>query len=498
METSVIIAFIIYLCGMLAVGAFFYKKTATVTDYFLGGRKIGAWVTSMSAQASDMSGWLLMGLPGAAYISGLSSAWIAIGLAIGTYLNWKIVAKRIRQYTKVAGDSITLPSYFRHRFHDEKGILSIISAIFILIFFLFYTASGFVSCAKLFSSVFGFDYIPSLIFGCLIIICYTFAGGFFAVSYTDFFQGILMFFAVIIVPSIALNSVGGMSNFTSEINAINSNMFNIFKNLDGSNLSFISVVSLLAWGLGYCGQPHILIRFMGISSPSEIQKARRISTVWVIFSLSAAVFIGMVGRVYLNLDSVLDATSAETVYILMVSQAFPGFFGGILLCAVLASIMSTSDSQLLVTASAITEDFYKLFNKNVSDKQLMLIGRGSVIVVAIIASFIASDPDSSILSLVSYAWAGFGATFGPLVVLSLFWRRTTLKGGIAGVISGGLVTIIWNNIATATGGAGIFGLYEIVPGFIVSLIAIIVVSRLDEEPSKEILDQFDSYTLCEE
>lgn len=496
MDSSVVIAFILYMCGMIGIGTYFYKKTSSVNDYFLGGRKIGAWVTSMSAQASDMSGWLLMGLPGAAYISGISSSWIAIGLGVGTYLNWKIVAKRIRQYTKVAGDSITLPSYFRNRFRDEKGILSIISSIFILIFFLFYTASGFVSCAKLFSTVFNFSYMSSLIFGCVVIICYTFAGGFFAVSWTDFFQGILMFVAIILVPTVALNSIGGVSTFTNEINEINVNMFNLFKDVDGSNLSLISIISLLAWGLGYFGQPHILIRFMGISSPGEIQKSRRIATVWVIFSLSAAVIIGMVGRVYL--DTPLTGVDTETVYILMVSQAFPGFVGGILLCAVLASIMSTSDSQLLVTASAITEDIYKLYNKNVSEKQLMMIGRGSVILVAIIACCIASNPDSSILGLVSYAWAGFGATFGPLVILSLFWRRTTLKGAIAGVFTGGVVTILWNLIATSLNFAGIFALYELVPGFVASLVAIIVISNLDSEPSAEILAEFDSYTSCEE
>ncbi|ONI45102.1 sodium/proline symporter [Candidatus Epulonipiscioides gigas] len=496
MNYSVMIAFIVYIAFMVAIGAYFYKKTTNVSDYFLGGRKLGAWVTSMSAQASDMSGWLLMGLPGAAYFSGLSAGWIAIGLGIGTYLNWLIIAKRIRQYTKVAGDSITLPSYFTHRFRDEKGILSMICAMFILIFFLFYTASGFVACAKLFSSVFGLGYHVSLIFGGIIIIAYTFAGGFFAVSWTDFFQGILMFFAIIIVPSVAIFDLGGAANFVNEINNINPNMFSIFKNVDGSTLSLIGTISLLAWGLGYCGQPHILIRFMGISSPSEIKKSRKIATIWIIFSLTAATLIGMVGRAYLTTP--LDAITSETVYIEMVSKMFPGFLGGILLCAVLASIMSTADSQLLVTASAITEDFYKFFNKEVSEKQLMWIGRWSVIIVAIVACSIASNPESSVLGLVSYAWAGFGATFGPLVVLSLFYKRTTLKGAIAGVISGGVTTIVWQQVALAMDGAGIWGLYEIVPGFLISLIVIILVSKLDKEPAQEILDEFDRYTLCEE
>ncbi|WP_305766797.1 sodium/proline symporter PutP [Candidatus Epulonipiscium viviparus] len=496
MDYSVIIAFVIYIAFMVAIGGYFYKKTATVNDYFLGGRKLGAWVTSMSAQASDMSGWLLMGLPGAAYFSGLSAGWIAVGLGVGTYLNWLIIAKRIRQYTKVAGDSITLPSYFTHRFRDEKGVLSMICAMFILIFFLFYTASGFVACAKLFSSVFGLSYHVSLIFGGVIIIAYTFAGGFFAVSWTDFFQGILMFFAIIIVPAVAIFELGGPVDFVSEINNINPNMFAVFKNADGSTLSFIGTISLLAWGLGYCGQPHILIRFMGISSPAEIKKSRRIATVWIIFALVAATLIGMVGRAYLTTP--LDAVTSETVYIEMVSAMFPGFFGGILLCAVLASIMSTADSQLLVTASAITEDFYKFFNKDVSEKQLMWIGRGSVIVVAIVACSIAANPESSVLGLVAYAWAGFGATFGPLVVLSLFYRRTTLRGAIAGVIAGGVTTIVWQQVALAMNGVGIWGLYEIVPGFLISLAVIVIVSNLDRAPSAEILEEFDRYTLCEE
>lgn len=497
LDYSVILAFVIYMAGMVAIGLYFYKKTQSTTDYFLGGRKLGAWVTSMSAQASDMSGWLLMGLPGAAYISGLSASWIALGLGIGTYLNWRIVAKRIRQYTKVAGDSITLPSYFSTRFRDESGIISSISALFILIFFLFYTASGFVGCAKLFSSTFGTSYLTSLIIGGIVIISYTFAGGFLAVSWTDFFQGILMFFAIIIVPTVALNSVGGTQEFITQIKDVNPYMLDIFKNADGTNLSIISTISLLAWGLGYCGQPHILVRFMGISSPNEIKKSRRIATVWIIFALSAATIIGMLGRVYLDVQ--LDSITSETVYIEMVSQMFPSFFGGILLCAVLASIMSTADSQLLVTASAITEDFYaKMLNKNATPKQLVVISRLVVIVVAIVACVIASNPESSVLDLVAYAWAGFGATFGPLVIMSLFYRNTTRNGALAGIVSGGVTTIVWQQLAKTFGTDGIFGLYEIVPGFVISIILIFVVSKLDKQPCAEILEEFDSYTNCNE
>ena len=493
-KLPVILAFACYLIFMIGIGMYFYGKNRTTDEYFLGGRRLGSWVVSMSAQASDMSGWLLMGLPGAAYLSGISAGWIAIGLAIGTYLNWLFVAKRLRQYTKVADDAITLPQFFKNRFHDSTGMISVVSAIFILVFFLFYTASGFVSCAKLFSSVFGLNYYVALVIGAVVVISYTFAGGFFAVCWTDFFQGLLMFFCVLAVPTIAINSMGDFSSFLSNVEAFNPNFLSMF--VDGATnepYTFLGIVSLVAWGLGYFGQPHILVRFMGIESPAAIKKSRRIATVWVLISLTAAVLIGLSGRMYLG-DMLLEGGAQETVYITMVSKIFPVFIGGIFLSAILAAIMSTADSQLLVTASAITEDFYhNKIRPNASPSELMWVSRICVMAVALIAVFIATDQDSTVLGLVSYAWAGFGSAFGPLVLCSLFWKRTNKYGAYAGIVVGGLTSIIWAQLK-----GGIFDLYEIVPGFVFGLIAIIIVSLLTPAPNAEIIREFESYSSCEE
>lgn len=493
-KLPVILAFACYLIFMIGIGMYFYGKNRTTDEYFLGGRRLGSWVVSMSAQASDMSGWLLMGLPGAAYLSGISAGWIAIGLAIGTYLNWLFVAKRLRQYTKVADDAITLPQFFKNRFHDSTGMISVVSAIFILVFFLFYTASGFVSCAKLFSSVFGLNYYVALVIGAVVVISYTFAGGFFAVCWTDFFQGLLMFFCVLAVPTIAINSMGDFSSFLSDVEAFNPNFLSMF--VDGATnepYTFLGIVSLVAWGLGYFGQPHILVRFMGIESPAAIKKSRRIATVWVLISLTAAVLIGLSGRMYLG-DMLLEGGAQETVYITMVSKIFPVFIGGIFLSAILAAIMSTADSQLLVTASAITEDFYhNKIRPNASPSELMWVSRICVMAVALIAVFIATDQDSTVLGLVSYAWAGFGSAFGPLVLCSLFWKCTNKYGAYAGIVVGGLTSIIWAQLK-----GGIFDLYEIVPGFVFGLIAIIIVSLLTPAPNAEIIREFESYSSCEE
>ena len=427
-----IAAFCCYLIFMLCIGMYFVGKNRTTNEYFLGGRQLGSWVTSMSAQASDMSGWLLMGLPGAAYLSGISAGWIAIGLAIGTYLNWLLVAKRLRQYTKTAGDAITLPQFFKNRFHDESGWISVIAAVFILVFFLFYTASGFVSCAKLFSSVFGIPYMVSLLVGAVVVISYTFAGGFFAVCWTDFFQGILMFFCVLAVPTIAIFSMGGPTEFFSQVEAFNPNFLNML--VDG------------ATGVPYTA--------MGI----------------------------------------INDGNQETIYISMVAKIFPVFIAGIFLSAILAAIMSTADSQLLVTASAITEDFYhNKIRQNASEKELMWVSRGCVMAVAIIAVLIATNQNSTILGLVSYAWGGFGSAFGPLVLCSLFWRRTNKQGAYAGIIVGGVVDLVWAQLS-----GGIFDLYEIVPGFVFGLLAIVVVSLLTPAPTKAVTDEFDSYHHCAE
>ncbi len=491
---AVIFAFGLYLLFMLLIGWISYGKTQNTTDYFLGGRALGSWVTSMSAQASDMSGWLLMGLPGYAYLAGFESAWIALGLAIGTYLNWKFVAKRLRNYTEIANNSITIPAFFGNRFRDDTKVLRVVSAIFILIFFLIYTASAFVASAKLFTTVFGLSYMTALLIGGLVVISYTFLGGFFAVCWTDFFQGMLMFFSVIIVPVVAMFSLGGPNETLHKIKTLNTEFLNPFTATDGKTLSIIALISLVAWGLGYFGQPHILIRFMGIKSARDIKKSRRIAMVWVVISLAAAVLIGTIGRVFLTEN--LGANASETVYITMVGKIFPSFIAGILLSSILAAIMSTADSQLLVTASAITEDFYKaIFRKNAGEKELMWVSRLTVIAVAVVAISIAMNPNNTVLGLVEYAWGGFGATFGPIILLSLFWKRTTRNGALAGIVVGGITTIVWRYLGETLG--GFFELYEIVPGFIFSMIAIIIVSLLGKMPSKEILDEFESVNQYE-
>lgn len=484
---TIIVIFVLYLVMMLTIGLIAYKKTSNTEDYFLGGRKLGSWVVSLSAQASDMSGWMLMGLPGAAYIAGLEAGWIALGLTIGTYFNWKLVAKRIRNYTEVC-NAITIPQFLGNRYRDEQNILRIVSSLFILIFFLVYTASAFVSGGKLFSTVFGIDYTLALLICAVVVVSYTYAGGFFAVCWTDLIQGILMFIAIVIVPCAAVVSMGGIGATIARIESININMLDPFVTLDGTHITMITVISSLAWGLGYFGQPHILVRFMGIDNAKSIKKSRLIAMVWVIFSLTAATMVGLLGRVFLTQD--LSNSSGETVYILMVMKILPLIIAGIFLAAILAAVMSTADSQLLVTASAITEDFYKAkLRKNASDKELMIVSRLTVLVVSIIAVLIALNPNNTVLGLVENAWAGFGATFGPIMIFSLFWKRTTKKGAIAGLVTGGVTAIVWRNLGNIYG--GIFSLYEIVPGFILSAIAIYIVSKLDKEPSKEIQDEFD-------
>lgn len=484
-EISIIISFVIYFLALLFAGIYFYKRTTSTSEYLLGGRSLNSWVTSLSAQASDMSGWLLLGLPGAAYLSGLEASWIAIGLAIGTYLNWKFIAKRLRQYTEIAGDSLTLSDFFENRFRDKKKILRLVSAIFILVFFIVYTSSGFVAGGKLFSTAFGLPYFTALTIGVLFLVSYTFLGGFLAVCWTDFFQGMLMLVAILIVPLMAVKLLGGPGATIDLIHLVNPELLNPFTAADGSPISALALISLLAWGLGYFGQPHILVRFMAISSSSQIKKARIIAIVWVILSLSAAVLVGLVGRVYLTTP--LIGADSEKVFMIMAQEMFPTILTGFLLAAILSAIMSTADSQLLVSASALSEDFYKAFLRpNASGKELLWVSRLTVVFVSIIAYVLAFNPESSILDLVAYAWAGFGAVFGPTIILSLFWKRMTGRGALAGMITGGIIVILWKNLQ-----GGIFELYEIVPGFICSVIAIVVFSLLDKEPSQEILDEFE-------
>ena len=480
---SIIIAFVLYLLLMMMIGIYYYRRTHSMADYILGNRRLGPWVTSMSAKASDMSGWMLMGLPGAAYVSGLNAGWIAVGLALGTYANWKFVAKRLRKYTELANNSLTLPDFLRNRYMDHSDLLRIIPAIFILIFFIIYTSSGFVAGGKLFETIFHLPYNVSVLLGAGVVIFYTLAGGFLAVAATDFIQGVMMFFAIIIVPGMAIYALGGINDTASAINLINPNFFNPLINGDGSTITFISFISLVGWGLGYFGQPHILVRFMAIRNAKEISQATHIAMTWVVISLASAVAVGMVGHAYLT--SPLDGSATETIFLVLTHELFSPFASGLIMAAVLAAIMSTASSQLLVAASAFAQDFYRaVFCKGKEAKELVWISRISVLAISAIAIALAMNPDSLILDIVAYAWAGFGAAFGPALLFSLFWRRTTRNGALAGIVVGGLTVLIWKQFA-------LWGLYEIIPGFLFASIAIIIVSLIGKPPSKEITDRFD-------
>ena len=505
-----VIVFIVYLLGMLAIGVYFWKKNKNLNDYVLGGRGLNVWVAALSAQASDMSGWLLMGLPGLAFLyylteggamgasyAGMGEAiWTAIGLAAGTYLNWLLVAKRLRKYTQVAGDSITMPDYFQNRFHSKNNALRIISALFILVFFLLYTASGFAAGSKLFQMVFGLDYKTALIIGAVIIISYTFLGGFLAVCWTDLIQGLLMFAAIIITPIVCVFRLGGIGETVSMFHANNLEwgvQAHFLPHTAAGTLSLTVLFSGLAWGLGYFGQPHILSRFMAIRSSKDVRPARIIAMIWVVLSLAAAVVVGIVGTLYLQkyhpagIEMLL--ADREKIFMVLVTNLFPALIAGVLLTAILAAIMSTADSQLLVTSSCVANDFYRaLFKKDASQKELLWVSRITVIVVSVIAVLIALDPDSSVFALVSNAWAGFGATFGPAILISLYWKRMTTKGALAGIISGGVTVILWLVLKAYTG----ITLYEMIPGVAVSTLFIFIVSLLDKKPEQAVIDEFDS------
>ena len=513
----VLSSFIVYLMIMIVIGFVCSKNTQNNEDYFLGGRNLGGWTAALSAQASDMSGWLLMGLPGSVYLAGTGEIWIAIGLLIGTILNWYIVSARLRKYTIISGNSLTIPSFFQNRYRDEKGIIKIVSAVIIAIFFAVYTASAFSSGAKLFATLFSngsaqdsnYDtiYIVGLCIAAFVILVYTFMGGFKAVCITDFLQGLLMLVAIMAVPVIAYAMVTYNNGFAQSLTAHGvenaGNYLNFLKNDDGTPVSTVSIISNLSWGLGYFGMPHILIRFMAVKNSREMKKSRTIAIIWVVISLVASCFIGLVARAYLTTE--LNKTTSETAFIRLIQEIFSGngviiFIGGIFLCGILAAIMSTADSQLLVTASAISEDMYKgTIKKNASEKSALLIGKIAVVVVAVIAFLIALDPNSSIMALVSDAWAGFGSAFGPVVLLALFWKRSTLAGAISGMATGALTVIIWDYIPLV-GGQTIYAassLYSLVPGFAFALIVNFVVSLLTKKPSKEIIDEFESVKTTE-
>ena len=483
-DLTIINTFVLYIGIMMAIGVYYYRRTRNMSDYFLGNRKLGAWVTSLSAEASDMSGWMLMGLPGYAYMAGISAFWIALGLVLGTWVNWVVVAKRLRIFTRVMGNAITLPEYFDNRFYDKHKKLRIASAFFIFIFFLIYTSSSFVAGGKLFNTAFGLDYRYSLFLTAGIVVFYTLMGGFAAVCWTDLFQGFLMFFSILVVPITAMYTIGGVDATIQRLNSISPNYFNLFQGADGSMLSLTAIISLLAWGLGYFGQPHILVRFMAIRNPRSIKQATHIAVTWVVISLAMAVLVGLTGRVYLG--DILKGGAAETVFIQMTGHFYHPFVAGIITSGILGAIMSTSDSQLLVAASSFTTDFYKiLINPKASAGELVRMSRMMIIVVSALSLVLAMNPDSMILNIVSYAWAGFGAAFGPLVLFSLFWRRMTTDGAFAGIVVGGTTVLVWKNFFAFT------GVYEIIPGFILSSLAILLVSHLDKEPEPDVVARYD-------
>lgn len=490
MNTPVLVVFVLYVLMMIGIGFIFYKRNNTVSDYILGGRSLNPWVAAMSAQASDMSGWLLTGLPGLAYASAAGTkeaVWTAIGLLVGTYLNWLFVAKRLRAYTEVASDSITMPTFFQNRFKIENNYIRIICALFILFFFLIYTASMFVAGAKLFSTVFGISYTTALVVGGAVIITYTVLGGFLAVSWTDFIQGILMFAALISVPLIVIFHDGKVDAGDGLLLVKEG-----FTQLGtSSDFSIIVIFSALAWGLGYFGQPHILARFMGIRKPSFVRPARIISIVWVVISMIGALMVGMLGKAFFADAPLADG---ETVFMTTIQELCPPVIEGILLAAILAAIMSTADSQLLVSSSAFAEDIYAAFDKKASTKKLVWISRATVIVISVIALFIGRKPESKVFDLVSYAWAGFGAAFGPAVLFSLFWKRMNKNGVYAGIISGGILAIVFNTLKNMhlSGVWGkIFGVYELLPAFVLSCLFIIVFSLISKAPSQDVLDDFE-------
>ncbi|WP_019243508.1 MULTISPECIES: sodium/proline symporter PutP [Bacillus] len=479
MELGVVVSILVYLAGMLILGYAAYKKTSNLSDYMLGGRGLGPVVTALSAGASDMSGWLLMGLPGSMYLTGLSAGWIVIGLTIGAYLNWLYVAPRLRTYTEIARNSITIPDYFENRFKDQTRILRITSAIVIIIFFTFYTSSGMVAGGELFKTAFGIDYKMGILLTAGVVILYTLFGGFLAVSWTDSVQGLIMFLALIIVPTVTIVNVGSPSTTFDVIRDIDPTLLQAFQ-----GTTVIGIVSLLAWGLGYFGQPHIIVRFMAISSVKEIKKARRVGMIWMIFSVVGAMFTGLVGIAYFHVTDQTLANS-ETVFIVLAEQLFPSLITGFLLAAILAAVMSTISSQLLVTSSALTEDIYKaFFKRKASDKELVFVGRMAVLVVSVIALFLALNPSDTILELVGYAWAGFGAAFGPVVLISLYWKRMTKWSALAGMIAGTVTVIVWESFESLS------AVYEIIPGFIAGAAAIILVSLVSPKPSDDIIDEY--------
>lgn len=483
MTTPILVTFIIYFVVLLAMGLYFCRPDDSIEGYLLGKRRMGAWVTAISTQASDMSGWLLMGLPGVIYAGGLVNAWIAVGLLIGTILNWKLVSARLRIYTAKT-NSITLPCFFEERFADPTGLLRVISAVVILVFFTIYASSGMVACGKLFESTFGISYGTGVWIGGAITILYTFMGGYLAVCWTDVFQGSLMVLALIVVPVTALIKNGGLSGVHAAV-AAKGLSWSMIPQGDGA-AALLIIVSMMAWGLGYFGQPHLLVRFMSAKSLTKLSESMAIAITWVVISLSGAVVIGLVG---IGLFETIPGGDRERVFIAMINEVIHPWIAGIMLSAILSAIMSTIDSQLLVSSSALSEDLYrKIAGREVSQRRTVWIGRGCVIVISLAAMVLALRPNDTILGIVAYAWAGFGAAFGPLILFSLFSRRTTWQSALIGMVAGTAVLVVWKQ-------AGLGGrMYEIVPGFLANVAAMLVVNRVVEQKNARVLRQFEEVT----
>ena len=475
MQTPVLISFALYMLVMLGIGFYFYFKTDSLSDYVLGGRGLGPGVTALSAGASDMSGWLLLGLPGLMYTEGIAGSWIALGLIAGAYLNWHYVAKALRVYTHRLSDAITIPDYFSNRFEDKGNILRVITALVILLFYTLYTSSGLVGGAKLFEATFGLDYDTALLAGSLIIVSYTFLGGYNAVSWTDFIQGILMMLALVITPLVVLYEIGGVDAGLRLIASVDPSRLDLF-----SGASIVGILSLLSWGLGYFGQPHILVRFMSIRHEDEMVRAKTIGMTWMVLSVIGSLAVGFFGLAYVLAEGI-DLYDSEKIFITLSQLLFNPWIAGFLLAAILAAIMSTIDSQLLVSSSVLTRDIYHaLLHKEASNRELVWVGRATVIIIALIAWYISTDKDSSVLQLVAYAWAGFGAAFGPLVILSLYNPNITRLGAIAGMLTGSVSVIVWKHLE-----GGVFDLYELLPGFVFAWASILIFSSIGAKSSRE-------------
>ena len=485
MSFGTIATFILYIIAMLAIGVVCYRRNRNLNDFILGSRGLNPGVAALSAGASDMSGWLLLGLPGAVYASGLNQMWIAVGLVIGAYLNWQFVAARLRIYTQVARDALTIPDYFDNRFHDGSRTLRVLSAIVILLFFTIYVSAGLVAGGVLFEQTFGLDYQLAVWVGSVSIVSYVFLGGFLAVCWTDTVQGIMMFIALLVVPIAAVAAVGGWDELVARIGAINPSFNDAFTGMSAS-----AIISLMAWGFGYFGQPHILVRFMAVRRPRDVPLARLINIVWMVFGLYGAIFTGYLGIAYFAQQPL---ENPETVFIQFCQIMFNPWIAGFLLAAILAAVMSTISSQLIVCSSALTEDLYRPFLRpRASQRELVLVGRLSVLGLAVVATLLASDPKSTVLGLVAYAWAGFGAAFGPVIVLSLFWRRMNHYGAAAGMVAGAVTVVVWKQLE-----GGIFEIYEILPGFVVCSLLVIAVSLLTREPAAGVISDFNRTVTAE-